>query len=286
MTKPPKDFAVFILTHGRPDKVITLRTLEKCGYTGPIYLIIDNEDKTADKYYENFGDKVIMFDKKAIAQKVDNGDNFKNYRSTTHVRNAIFDIAKDLGVKYFVQLDDDYTAFQYTVNDNKEYITQRGRIKNISKIFSIFVEFLKESECNSVCFAQGGDFIGGENSNVFKKGIARKAMNSFICRTDKRFWFISRLNEDVNTYLTLGVTGQLFFTISDIRLEQLATQSNDGGMSASYLESGTYVKSFYTVMYCPSFCLIRPMGWKNPRLHHSITWKNAVPQIIREKWKK
>jgi len=28
-----KDFAVFILTHGRPDNVKTLSTLKKCGYT-------------------------------------------------------------------------------------------------------------------------------------------------------------------------------------------------------------------------------------------------------------
>ena len=32
------NFAVFILTHGRPDNVKTLQTLKKCGYTGAIYL--------------------------------------------------------------------------------------------------------------------------------------------------------------------------------------------------------------------------------------------------------
>ena len=35
------NFAVFILTHGRPDNVKTIPTLKKCGYTGNIYFIVD-----------------------------------------------------------------------------------------------------------------------------------------------------------------------------------------------------------------------------------------------------
>ena len=48
-----KDFAVFILTHGRPDNLKTLTTLKKCGYTGEIYFIVDNEDKTIEQYQKN-----------------------------------------------------------------------------------------------------------------------------------------------------------------------------------------------------------------------------------------
>ena len=55
MTKPPVNFAVFILTNGRPDNVITYKTLERCGYTGKTYIIIDDLDKTKDQYIKNFG---------------------------------------------------------------------------------------------------------------------------------------------------------------------------------------------------------------------------------------
>lgn len=44
------DFVAFILTHGRADSVITDKTLRKCGYTGPIVYVIDNEDKAAADY--------------------------------------------------------------------------------------------------------------------------------------------------------------------------------------------------------------------------------------------
>lgn len=40
------DFCAFILTHGRPDKVLTYRTLRRAGYTGKIFIVVDDEDKT------------------------------------------------------------------------------------------------------------------------------------------------------------------------------------------------------------------------------------------------
>ena len=58
-----KDFCIFILTHGRPDRVITYKTLLRQGYTGPIYIVVDNEDKTIDKYIKNFGAEFVkVFD--------------------------------------------------------------------------------------------------------------------------------------------------------------------------------------------------------------------------------
>lgn len=62
--KMNNDFCIFILTHGRPDNLITLNTLKQCGYTGNYYLVIDNEDKRANEYFEKYRKKVIQFDKK------------------------------------------------------------------------------------------------------------------------------------------------------------------------------------------------------------------------------
>lgn len=49
------NFAVFILSNNRPDNVITFNSIRKAGYTGKIYIIIDNEDKMSDKYIKKFG---------------------------------------------------------------------------------------------------------------------------------------------------------------------------------------------------------------------------------------
>ena len=282
-----KDFAVFILTHGRPDNVITIETLKKCGYTGKLFLVIDNEDKTAEQYYKNFGrDKVIMFDKKKYADECDECNNFDERRTITMARNACFDIAKKVGVTYFIQLDDDYTHFYYTSDTELKYRSDHKSIKKINNIFNYFLEFYKSNNYKSIAFAQGGDFIGGEGSSVWTKKMARKCMNSFICSTERPFKFIGAMNEDVNTYTTRGSRGDLFITIAWIRLEQKRTQSQGGGISEMYDKFGTYCKAFTTVINMPSSVKVSKMGVSDMRIHHKINWKNTVPKIISEDLKK
>ena len=278
------DFVVFILSHGRAKNVYTEKTLRKCGYTGKIVVVIDNEDKTADDYIENF-EHVEIFDKKAIAATFDEADNFEDRRAIVYARNACFDIAEKLGYKYFIQMDDDYTYFEYRVYTNQRQVPVE--VRNLDSVLLLLLDFYKKTPFATISMAQGGDFIGGKNNRMAKKPtIFRKCMNSFICSTDRRFQFIGRINEDVNTYVKQQSIGLLMGTIPFVALGQKTTQKNKGGMTELYLDSGTYVKSFYTVMFSPSSCTIKPMGDKHKRLHHSIKWDYAVPKIINEKYKK
>jgi len=111
-------------------------------------------------------------------------------------------------------------------------------------------------------------------------------MNSFFCSTKRKFDYISRMNDDVSTYVKLGHKGVLFLTIPLICLEQIETQKNEGGLTKMYVDYGTYVKSFYTVMYQPSSVKVGMMGETHKRLHHRIDWDCTVPCIISEEWKK
>lgn len=279
------DFCVFILTHGRPRKQYTYNSLKKQGYTGKIYLIIDNEDKTAEKYYELYKNEIIMFDKKKMAEKFDEADNFNDRRSIVYARNACFEIAKKLKIKYFIQLDDDYTVFNYKAT-GKYYYTEKP-IKNLDRIFEIMLEYYKKIPALSIALAQNGDYIGGKYSEKSNSVTAtRKCMNTFICTTDREYKFIGRINEDVNVYTCYGSRGEIFLTLRNIAIIQKQTQHNDGGMTEIYIDNGTYIKSFYTVMYCPSFVKINLMGTENKRLHHMVKWNNAVPKIISEKHRK
>jgi hypothetical protein len=272
-----KDFAVFILTHGRADSVFTYKTLKKCGYTGLVYFIVDNEDKMIDQYIKNFGEEYVkIFDKKKMADSIDEGNNFDNRKVIIHARNACFHIAKDLGIKNFVQLDDDYYYFGY------RYETGAKIIKNLDRVFEIVLDFYKNTTITSIAFSQGGDHIGGFSGIKLK----RKCMNSFFCSTDRYFQFVGSINEDVNTYTTLGSRGDVFFTFTNIQLDQKDTQSNKGGMTDQYALSGTYVKSFHTVMMQPSSVKISMMNSNHPRLHHSINWKATTPMIISSKHRK
>ena len=281
-----EQFAVLILTHGRPDTIVTDHYLRQQGYSGRIYYVIDNEDKTADKYYEKYGrEKVIMFDKELMSRKTDNADTFGDRRTITHARNASFEIAQKLGLKYWMQLDDDYTRFDYRLY----YLDKAQAIRNLDGVFKALVEFYEDIPASSIAMAQGGDFIGGEESDLGLKPIMkRKAMNSFICTNERPFKFLGTFNEDVNTYVTLGGRGQIFLTIPLVSLTQKTSQSQAGGITELYLDYGTYVKSFYTVIHNPSCVKLAMMGGtaETQRIHHHIAWRNAVPKLLSEEHKK
>lgn len=286
------DFVAFILSNGRADKVHTYNTLKKHGYTGKIIIVIDNEDNTSEKYYEIFGkENIYMFDKKEVAKTFDEADNFDDRRTIVYARNACFDIAKELGYQYFIQLDDDYTEFRFQFNNSREFITKKIAIKKIDNVLEAMIDFFIEAkQITSIAMSQGGDFIGGGNGKFAKDymdgKLIRKAMNSFICSVDRPFKFQGRINEDVNTYTNLQNRGSLFLTFARINLQQKQTQSNSGGMTDVYLASGTYLKSFYTVMFQPSSVKIGMMGTTNPRLHHHVKWEKTTPFILDEKYKK
>jgi hypothetical protein len=282
-----KKFVAFILTHGRPDRVKTYNTLRRCGYTGDIKLLVDSHDKTADEYVSRYGDEVVTFDKDKYIKKADSGDNQKKYNSVLYARNATFDVAVNLGYEYFIQLDDDYSTFGWRISAKTGYVFNNRAVKSLDSIFGYLIEFLYNSGYSGIAFAQGGDYIGGSDSSFAKSiKLKRKLMNSMIFKADCDLRFAGRMNDDVNFYIRHGSRGHLLGTTNQISLNQTPTQAQGGGLTEMYLESGTYVKSFYSILYQPSSVIIQPMGNIHRRLHHRIAWKNTVPCIISEKHKK
>lgn len=279
------DFAVMILTHGRADRVYTVNSLRKGGYTGKIYFVIDNEDDQHDEYVSRYGqDRVVVFDKEAQMRKCDTMDTFGKKGVILFARNACFEIAKELGLTYFLELDDDYTSFDMRFPKDDKLSAKPCR--DLDRLFTAMIDFLIQSDALTVALSQGGDYIGGLNGKYYGKMLTRKAMNTFFCRTDRPIGFIGTINEDVNTYTTYGSRGQKIFSVTQAAIVQKETQSNAGGMTGIYVDNGTYLKSFYTVMTMPSCVTIAMMGSSHRRIHHNVSWVNCVPMILNQRYKK
>lgn len=278
------DFAIFIMVYGRPEKMWTLKSLRDCGYTGKIYLVGDDSDEKLEGYKSKYGDDLLVFSKNEVANKMDAGDNSGDLRSTMYAANTIFELAEKMGVKYFMICCDDYLEFAYRFDGELNYCHER--IKSLDDVFGALLDFYKKTNALTVAIAQGGDFIGGKKHGWSTEvTLHRKAMNSFICSTERPFKFMGRLNEDVTTYVNLGSKGELFFTVPNVLLNQKRSQSEKKGLTDVYLDNGTYVKSFFSVMYNPSCVKVREMGDKHKRVHHQVNWNNAVPKIISEKYR-
>lgn len=275
-------FAVIIPTYGRAERVYTINALRKGGYNGDIYLLCDTSDIELPKYQQLYGDKVLVFDKADYKGKFDKMDNFGKQNVVVYARNAIYNAAKSEGLKYIAVLDDDYSMFSYRVN--AEYGYNFKIIRNLDKVFQAFLDFLIHSKIHAICFAQDGDFIGGKDNKMFavKKTPRRKMMNLFFFDVDKPIEFIGTINEDLTASIAEAIKGNICLTCPLVSLKQRPTQSNKGGLTDIYLDLGTYVKSFYSVIYAPSAVKISLMGNKDKRLHHSVNWNFCAPKIIRE----
>jgi len=108
-------------------------------------------------------------------------------------------------------------------------------------------------------------------------------MNTFVCDVERPIEWIGRINEDVNTYCTGATRGDIYFTLNHAAITQTMTQQNEGGLTEIYLNLGTYVKSFYSVICHPSGATVNLMtGGDGKRLHHRIDWIRTTPMILSE----
>jgi len=287
-----EDFCVFILSYGRSDNVKTYKTLmeyDNAIFNQDFYIVCSDDDKDLDNYLEKFGDRVIIFNKEKMIPYLDKGDNFEKINVILYARNICFTLAEKMGYKYFVELDDDYDIFtQRIFYDNKRLI--QVNLFDLDTMFKVHLDFLKNTEntkVKTITMSQHGDFIGGVDNMSAQRGFQRKVMNSFFCDINKPFLFDGSINEDVNYYTQSGIRGELNFNLFGFSLHQEKTQKSSGGMTETYLDGGTYLKSFYTILYSPSCTKIASIGQGvNKRIHHRISTNNAYPKILDEKYSK
>lgn len=288
-SKRDDSFCIFIMSYGRPDNNRTWKTLmeyEGVSLNQDVYLICSDDDKHLDGYIEKFGDRVLVFNKKSMIPYIDKADNFEKYGVILYARNICFAFAKKLGYRYFVELDDDYDIFSQRIfYDNSKLMMEK--IKDYDKLFAVHLKFLKTVPVKTITMAQHGDFMGGVGNGNAIRGYQRKVMNSFFCDIENPFLFDGTINEDVNYYTQSGLRGILNFNLFGFSLNQETTQASAGGMTEQYLSGGTYLKSFYTLLFCPGSVKIGKISHgANARMHHQVNSNATYPKILDEKYSK
>ena len=250
--------------------------------------------QTIDGYKENFGeDHCIVFSKEAAAKQFDVMDNMKERNVIVFARNVCNDIARDLGIKYFAEFEDDYLQFTYRIPEGESL--RACSVPDFDACCELMLNFVDnisavQPNFRTIAWAQAGEMQGGTNGYVWKIKVKRKAMNTFFFKVpdDPKddVKFIGRMNDDCNSYISDGKTGGLWFQIPNVNLVQSLTQQTKGGNAVAYKKWGTYLKSFYSVMLRPDCVKIGVLGEGHPRIHHKIDWKYCVPKIISDRYKK
>lgn len=246
-----KRFAIFILTNGRPNHQYTLEFLRK-SFKGDVFLVCDNEDKALKEYQRNYGEQVIVFDKKEWVSKSDPMDNFQSKNSVLYARNAVFEIAKDMGYEYFVMVDDDVTGLSFRYEKDGKLVGKP--VKDFNKVSSAILETMDNTGTDFFSFGMDKIYIGGSSNGQYQKKIIDKVYCFIFCRTEQQHFYKGIMNEDeINNILSMSV-GKLAKSLTAIQINYKPIgRDNIGGNAETYNENGyySYVRNFYPIIAFP-----------------------------------
>lgn len=171
-----KRFAVFILSHGRANTISTFAALRRHGYTGDMFVVIDNEDDQEYIYRQKFGNAIIQFDKRDYVPKTDLGDLDDDRRIGVLARNFIQDKAQEMGYQYHLQLDDDISGFCFRYADGEKL--KAIPINHIDSFLDAVLDYMDNAPFTSLSFGIGAYFIGGVNNKQWKHQMIPKTMTT------------------------------------------------------------------------------------------------------------
>ena len=283
------DFAVFICTHGRPDKQLTLNAILQCGYTGKWYLVVDNADKTIQQYIDNFGaDKIIVFDKNYYINsgRYDNGDNKLHDKCILYAKRAVEDIAKECGFTYFIIADDDITKI--TIRCPQQNRLARIRITDLDAVLDAHIMLMENTDIVCLGFGNVTHYFGGIATFSDKNLSQRRLPYQLLLRSGAHEvnWLSWFAEDDVTEYQS-SMLGNLWLVSLYVmyEIEPVGDTSVAGGMVDTYKQYDMFSLQFNAVKYCPrriSLCNHRINGKIVMRRHNEI----CFPKIISGRYRK
>lgn len=248
------NFAVFICTHGRPSTQYTRDSLIRCGYTGKIYLVLDDTDPTIQQYIDIYGtDSLVVFDKNHYinSDKYDNGTNAPKFKCIVYAKRAVEDIAKSMGYNHFAIADDDMTDFTIRFPTDEKLATYK--IHDLDSILDIYCDIA----CGPVAgvgFGYITSYLVGKSAFEYPSLSSRKLPYQFVIRNGKipviwESWFA----EDDITELQSSYIGNIWLSIPHIKqvTKTIGDISGEGGMADIYKQNDTFKLNFNILKCCP-----------------------------------
>lgn len=278
------NFAVFIISHERADRVETYDTLKRGGYTGQIFVVIDNEDSMLRTYLDRFGDDVLIFDKQHYKDIVDTITNDKRLSSAVYARNAVEDFAKLFELDAFGMFDDDVTNLRYRYLDKNSAKSQR-LTQNLDIVFNSFIEYLIEGNIATLSFANVMIYAGGVSSEEDKVRLCSHRYTTciHIRNTKLPVVWMSLTNEDSISGGVTAQKGYIWWTLPPIVYDTSQIGVLPGGMKSIYDKFPPFSRAFLSTVALPS---VNRVGCTKDRFNIHRNLKSAYPMIISSRYKK
>jgi len=272
---------IFIPSYHRSDNLKTIRYFTNIGWNvSNLHVVIDSEaEDKADYDYqaEKMGFNLHVFDMDVAREKYDYVHlPSQARRSAGQARNMIYDIAKKLGVSFFMVQDDDTVGYEI------KRFGKYQRLADIDDILPVFEgvrDFMIRRRIGMFGISQTGDFIGGSNTKLLRN----KVMNTTFVNTayvhrgergvqdDDTSQFVGMMNEGMFT----GSTGD------GLALKQTQSATAKGGLTELYNECKLLNKALVCPIQFPSAIYAKRQKKNGGRVHHVIRHKYLAPRILK-----
>jgi hypothetical protein len=273
---------IYIISKGRP-QCKTAETLQKMKYPGPWFIVCGTNDETIPQYKEAWGEeRILTFDWSEEVKTSDLLDNFgyeKQSSGAVPVRNATRKISEQRGEFRHWQFDDDYTGF-FRVNPDLKRNHQIRDGLEFQEELNKLATFAYEASLSNIGFCLGHEAIPAASM-----GISRRVFNAHNLPSDPGLFVMwrGRMNDDLINAIEVYHQGKIELAVKYLSLVLKQTQSEKGGNTDIYEQSGTVRKTAYAVLIEPNATkLVIRYG----RYHHSVDWSKIAPKLLRENFAK
>ena len=287
MSRGVINFAVFIISHGRAETLTTYDVLIKSGYTGKIYVVIDDLDSQRIQYENRFGNNTILvFSKEKYAyENTDCGLCEPLLKFAVFARNAVEDFAVEFGLDCFSIWDDDIENIRHRYISGKSLLSKD--VTDLDSVFITYLQFMLYGDITTLGFAQCMLYMGGVQSFLnWKTTYRRQCLGVMIRNTKKKVKWGLNMYEDVTTPQTDCMYGNVWLTLTEIQYDtpNIGLGITSGGNSDVYRSLNPYVQTFFPILSRPdcNFIKYRDSRFRVAELHPRYVY----PQIISSQYKK
>ena len=276
------DFGVIIISHGRPH-CETIKTLHESGYTGKIFVVVDDEDKTLQEYLDLYGENVHVFHK---FEWFDVGDNMDSPRTVgVFARNECLKVAKEKGLTYYLEMDDDLKSLSYRYNDDGHL--KGKKVKSFDLVIEAICDYFDNSAIGCLGFGNANDYIGGVE-HFDGANVSRVPMNSFFLRADDDIMWLGRNSDDFITVINEQHKGKYWCRFPSVQAvydvwSPKKNSKEKGGSIALYNELGSWRLRFYGVIFKPG-CI--KISITEGNMDGTARSDNTYPKLVSQRYKK
>lgn len=246
--------AIFICTHGRPDKQITLKALRDAGYTGLIILVTDNEDESD---YVSFIDKLHdgelwhhIFNKQKLIDSTNTTNCPPNRKTILYAKNACEIAAKNYKLDCFAICDDDIPGFRYRYIEDGSCKSLQVK-HSMDAIINSYFQYVLDADITATSFGMAQFYFSGEKCFSPETMLKWRVPYTFVFRNAKHeVNWVSDYGEDITTAIECANQGKFMMASPFVQMNLSPMGVGEGGMVE--LHKDTFKLSEYGHVWHPT----------------------------------